>query len=1050
MLSNGSSASSKSICGGFDLRKLGFSVLFGLMGVGAAFVSLRFVMPANSILFVWAYTFPLLVAMAYGPCYGFLAGTIGLAAFIPFLLWPANGWVNMFSVVLLILFYAWHGYCAMMRRNASALWNHPLVAQVPFAIVHGVIITFLYPFLFSHSPTFWSTTAESYTSSRVLLDSVFGNTVSMYGCVLFAAFILMTPCAGRVLHLPYEKSARSSGTVLLTTVVSMSGVWFMWQTLNTLFVKADFPKGLFHISSPDEVIALFVIVVAGLTVGYVVAWLLEKRYAEEEALEQEHKQFQWLMDSLPVSISWADRQGNILYINAWFHKLFGYSLDDIPTIEHWFQCAYPDPDSRANAKAAWQNQIDNTQNTGIPVLTESRVVCKDGFFREVLIAGADASDRILVVFNDITERRETEKALQRAEEFTRVLLENVLDGIVACDAAGNLILFNRTAREWHGIDPQTIPPDEWASKYNLYGPDGVTPLSTEEIPLVRSLQSETIRNKEMTIVAQGQPPRSILGNSSPIFDANHKIVGAVGSMRDITERRQAEEALQREQRFTRALLDSLPGIFYLYTYPELRLVRWNKNHETLLGYGPGEIKDRNLLDWHPPALRDTVCKIVDLVIEKGMDVIESSLLTKDGKLVPFLMTGIRFEAEGQLYLMGAGIDITERRHAEEAREKLEVQLRQSQKMEAVGQLAGGVAHDFNNLLQVILGRLDLVQDDLAPDTPTGQEIEEVRKAAERAADLTRQLLAFSRRQIIQPVNLDLNDLIEALLKMIRRLIGEHIELCFIPGACLGIIHADKGQIEQVLMNLCVNARDAMLGGGVLTIETENVLVGGEYCHEHPWAIEGRYVRLTVTDTGHGMDAVTSSQIFEPFFTTKDVGHGTGLGLATVYGIVKQHNGMIQVYSELNKGTAFKVYIPIIERPAEAVGSKIETLVVGGTETLLVAEDEDMVRDLLSHILKTAGYTVLTARDGEEALHIFEEHADSIDMAILDVMMPKLGGREVMDRIRAKCPRIKFLFSSGYSENAIHTNFVIKEGIHLISKPYHKPDLLRAVRAMLDV
>lgn len=394
-------------------------------------------------------------------------------------------------------------------------------------------------------------------------------------------------------------------------------------------------------------------------------------------------------------------------------------------------------------------------------------------------------------------------------------------------------------------------------------------------------------------------------------------------------------------------------------------------------------------------------------------------------------------------------DFTEQKKVEAERKKLEAQLRQAQKMEAVGQLAGGVAHDFNNLLQVIFGNVDIMQSTLEEDSSDNQPLEEVRKAAERAASLTRQLLAFSRRQIIQPTNFDLNEVVQGVLKMIRRIIGEHIELRFSPCEGTGTIFADKGQIEQILMNLCVNARDAMPTGGTLTIETGHATLDSEYCRDHPWAAVGRYVRLVVTDTGYGMDEATRTQIFEPFFTTKEVGNGTGLGLATVYGIVKQHNGLIHVYSEPGMGSVFKVYLRASEQESETTEQKPEAPASGGSETILVAEDEAMVRTLVCNILEKAGYTVLKACDGEDALRVFDEHADTIDMALLDVMMPKLGGRGVMDRVRANYPRMRFLFSSGYSESAIHTDFVIKADVRLITKPYRKADLLRAIRETLD-
>ncbi len=381
--------------------------------------------------------------------------------------------------------------------------------------------------------------------------------------------------------------------------------------------------------------------------------------------------------------------------------------------------------------------------------------------------------------------------------------------------------------------------------------------------------------------------------------------------------------------------------------------------------------------------------------------------------------------------------------------RMEAQLRQTQKMEAVGQLAGGVAHDFNNMLQAILGHIDLAMLAVAPNDPVRSDLEEARRAGQRAAELTRQLLAFSRRQVLAPQNLDLNELIDGLLKMLRRVIGEQVELSFISGHNLGSILADTGQIEQVIMNLCVNARDAMPKGGRITIETENVVIDERYRETHPWATVGRYVLLSVTDEGCGMDKETVSHIFEPFFTTKDVGRGTGLGLATVYGIVKQHEGLIHVYSDPGKGTTFKIYFPIVERAAVAVDNKIPDRVVGGTETILLAEDESMVRDVAQRVLKEAGYTVVAASDGREAIALFHEHIDEIDIAVLDVIMPNIGGKDVYTHIKEHKPDMPVLFSSGYSENAIHTQFILNEGMQLIQKPYDGRDLLRKVRELLD-
>jgi len=403
--------------------------------------------------------------------------------------------------------------------------------------------------------------------------------------------------------------------------------------------------------------------------------------------------------------------------------------------------------------------------------------------------------------------------------------------------------------------------------------------------------------------------------------------------------------------------------------------------------------------------------------------------------------------EDLAYALAAIRERDARIRAEEEREEMQHQLLQSQKMEAIGQLAGGVAHDFNNMLQVIMGHAQMIAD-TCREPEAVQNVSEILEGARRASELTRQLLLFSRRQVMSLQTLDFNDLVENMLRMIRRLIGEHIRFEWLPGAAVGSVRADPGMMEQVLMNLCVNARDAMPQGGVLTIETMNVVIDSDYCALHAWARPGRFVLLSVTDSGEGMSREVLDRVFEPFFTTKEEGRGTGIGLATVYGIVKQHDGMISAYSETGKGSLFKVYLPMTEQKARKVGSRLEGTAVGGTETILLAEDDDLVRDLARTILEKAGYTVLEAVDGQEAVSVFQANP-SVDLLILDVIMPRLGGHDALDRIREIRPDIPALFSSGYSENAIHTNFVLHKGLALVQKPYSADVLLRAVRKALD-
>ncbi|PIV19920.1 MAG: hybrid sensor histidine kinase/response regulator [Deltaproteobacteria bacterium CG_4_8_14_3_um_filter_45_9] len=381
---------------------------------------------------------------------------------------------------------------------------------------------------------------------------------------------------------------------------------------------------------------------------------------------------------------------------------------------------------------------------------------------------------------------------------------------------------------------------------------------------------------------------------------------------------------------------------------------------------------------------------------------------------------------------------------------LQDQLRQSQKMEAIGRLAGGIAHDFNNLLTVIKGYSQLSLVEIKEGDPLRGDIEEIKNAADRAADLTRQLLAFSRRQIMEMKVLDLNDLLKNLDKMLRRVIGEDIELVTPLAEDLGRVKADPGQIEQVIMNLSVNARDAMPEGGKLTIETANVELDGAYARNHVAVTPGRYVMISVSDTGVGMAPEVRDRVFDPFFTTKEKGKGTGLGLSTVYGIVKQSDGNIWVYSEPGKGTAFKIYLPRVDEPLEEAGEVVvQKEIVGRGETILVVEDEEEVRKLAVQILRRQGYTVLEASQGNETSHICEQHKGAIHLMVMDVVMPGMNGRELAKSLEPHHPEMQVLYMSGYTDNAIVHHGILEKGLNFIQKPFTLEGLLRKVREVLD-
>ncbi|MEW5980468.1 MAG: ATP-binding protein, partial [Acidobacteriota bacterium] len=395
-------------------------------------------------------------------------------------------------------------------------------------------------------------------------------------------------------------------------------------------------------------------------------------------------------------------------------------------------------------------------------------------------------------------------------------------------------------------------------------------------------------------------------------------------------------------------------------------------------------------------------------------------------------------------MIGVAQDITERRSLEE-------QLRQSQRVEAIGRLAGGIAHDFNNLLTAIIGHSELLLDQLSSQDPLREELKEIHSAGQRAASLTRQLLAFSRKQVLQPQVLDLNEVVARLDKMLRRLIGEDIELVTLFGRDLGLVKADPGQIEQVIINLAVNARDAMPQGGKLTLETANVELDEAYARRHVAVTPRRYVMLAVSDTGVGMDAPTQSRLFEPFFTTKEKGKGTGLGLSTVYGIVKQSGGNIWVYSEPGQGTVFKIYLPRVEEDSEPVklAEPATTTDLSGSETVLLVEDEPAVRSLVRDLLRKRGYTVLEATHGGEAKALAENYGGAIHLMLTDVVLPQMSGRDLADQVTTSHPETRVLYMSGYTDNAIVHHGVLDAGTAFLQKPFTPETLLTKVRQVLS-
>jgi two-component system, cell cycle sensor histidine kinase and response regulator CckA len=515
---------------------------------------------------------------------------------------------------------------------------------------------------------------------------------------------------------------------------------------------------------------------------------------------------------------------------------------------------------------------------------------------------------------------------------------------------------------------------------------------------------------------------------------------------DQIERMKTLSALSESEKIFSTFMEKSP-IYVFFKDHNMRPLKLSANYEKMLGRPVSDILGKSMFELFPPDLAESMVADDMRILNEGKQVtVEEEL---EGRHYITIKFPIHINGK-PTYLAGFTIDITDQKLAEREKERMQGQLIQSQKMEAIGQLAGGVAHDFNNMLTVIIGHAELLRTETAPDSPSASSLRDILKAARHSADLTQQLLAFARKQMVNPIVIDINIVIEDMLNMLHRLIRENITLKWLPDTTPCRVLIDPVQIDQLLANLTVNARDALIDGGIIVIETGKVDCDDEYCKNHTGLNPGKYIMLSVSDNGCGIDKEVLSRIYEPFFTTKPNHKGTGLGLATVYGIVKQNSGFISVYSEPGQGTTFKIFFPLV---ADAtVKSEIDTqstMVTSGTETILIVEDEQAILDLGVKILSRQGYTVLSAHNPADAIDLAEKYRKHIHLVLTDVVLPEMNGRELMNHIKMLHPEAGSLYMSGYTAEIIAHHGVLEEGVNFIQKPFDVTRLIRKVRSILD-
>jgi PAS domain S-box-containing protein len=753
--------------------------------------------------------------------------------------------------------------------------------------------------------------------------------------------------------------------------------------------------------------------------------ITERKQAEEE--------IQTILRTMMDGFYLVDNDGRFLDTNDSYCRMIGYSREEL------LKMAIKDVEAIETDEVI-KKRIQQIKKEG-HVLFETKHRRKDGRIIDIEASCnflGDEKRALFVFMREITERKWAEKALRDSEAFLNTVIEKIPHMIFVKDAKElRFVKFNQAGQELLGYSLKELV---GKSDYDFFPKEMADAFMENDRQILRG--KEVVDIPEEPVQTRDKGERILHTKKVPVFDNTGQLVYLLGISEDITGRKQAEES---QARLATAVEQAAETI--VITDTRGKILYANPAFEKTSGYTCAEALGQN------PRMLKSGKHDAEFYRRMWQALAHGEIWS--GHFINRRKDGVFYEEDATISPVrdaaGTIFNYVAVKHDVTREVQLEAQFRQSQKMEAIGQLASGVAHDFNNILNVIIGYGDLISADLDPGSPLQKYAAEILHAAEHAVGLTRQLLVFSRKQSVQLVALNLNEVVKEMDKMLRRLIGESIELTIVPAEQIGRIKADSGYIGQVLINLAVNARDAMPNGGKLTIATSNVTLDANYTRTHTGVIPGDYVMLTVSDTGTGMTQEVKARMFEALFTTKPSGKGTGLGLATCQTIVQQSGGHIDVDSEVGKGTSFKIYFPQVDKPLAVAAGRGQTgPLPRGTETLLLVEDEASVRHLAWKVLESLGYRVLRANNGQEGLRVAREcKGQPVHLVITDVIMPQMNGKVMAEWLKTTYPEIKVLFTSGYTDDAISQHGVLEPGVAFLPKPYTTATLARKVRAMLD-